>query len=195
MKILLHSDNHWSEKASITTKFGNKYSQRLEMLINSMNWIMDQAKTHNCGAIICAGDFFDRANINQSEITALQEIKWLPDIPEYFLVGNHESNEIDLQYSSTKALEAKNRIIVSTPQNIIIGGAQIHFIPYVTEAYRQPIKSYLTNVDTTKKQIIISHNDIAGINYGVAVSMTGFDTKDIEANCDLYLNGHIHNST
>ncbi len=195
MKILIHSDNHWSEKASITTRFGTNYSQRLEMLINSMNWVMDQANKYNCEMIICAGDFFDRSNITQSEITALQEIHWLNSIPQYFLIGNHESDELDLQYSSTKALEAPNRFIISTPQNIVLDSAQIHFIPYITESYRQPIKDYLTNIDSSKKQIIVSHNDIAGINYGPVISTVGFTVDEIEANCDLYLNGHIHNSS
>lgn len=160
-----------------------------------MNWVMDQANKYNCEMVICAGDFFDRSNITQSEITALQEIHWLNNIPQYFLVGNHESNELDLQYSSTKALEATNRFIISTPQNIIVDNAQVHFIPYITESYRQPIKDYLVNIDSSKKQIIISHNDIAGINYGPVISTVGFAVDEIEANCDLYLNGHIHNSS
>jgi hypothetical protein len=39
----------------------------------------------------------------------------------------------------------------------------------------------------------VSHNDINGIQLGPVVSKTGFTVEEIEANCDLFLNGHLHN--
>ena len=44
-----------------------------------------------------------------------------------------------------------------------------------------------------KKLIVFSHNDIKDFQMGQFVSKTGFEISDIEANCDLYINGHLHN--
>ena len=85
MKIMIHSDNHWNEKSSIVNSFGYKYSKRLEQLIKSINWAFDTAKAHGCKATICCGDFFDKPNLTQQELTALQEIKWPNDLTNYFL--------------------------------------------------------------------------------------------------------------
>ena len=44
MKFLICGDVHWSEFSSILRKMGDKYSKRLENLINSINWVEEQAK-------------------------------------------------------------------------------------------------------------------------------------------------------
>ena len=200
MKICLFSDVHWSKNSSIIISRGQNYSTRLEYLIKSMNWVNDVAYKTNCDFMICAGDMMNTPEISDEEGTALGEIKWTK--PCYFLCGNHESSTADLRFSSVKILEnhggTKERLVISEPWNLDdydLGNTQIHFVPYIVESDRTALKDYLTNVDKSKKQIIISHNDIAGINYGVAVSTVGFNVKEIEENCDLYLNGHIHNST
>jgi hypothetical protein len=41
--------------------------------------------------------------------------------------------------------------------------------------------------------IVLSHNDIAGIQMGGFVSTTGFPLDEIKENCKLFVNGHLHN--
>lgn len=67
------------------------------------------------------------------------------------------------------------------------------FLPYVLEADRKPLKDYFK--DSTGRRVIFSHNDIAGIRMGVFESKIGFDINDIQDNCELFLNGHLHNGT
>ena len=194
MKILIFSDCHWSTNSSIVRTRGKQFSTRLEYLINSMNWLNELAIKENCGEMICAGDFMDRSTLNDEEITALQKICW-NDLPCIFLCGNHESSVADLRYSSIKAVESGSRLIVSdSGYNQICGNTQLHFLPYVLETDKQELKSYLNKDNSCNKQIIISHNDIAGINYGGFESTLGFSISEIEENCDLFLNGHLHNS-
>lgn len=45
-----------------------------------------------------------------------------------------------------------------------------------------------------KKNIVFAHEDIAGLQYGKFLSQSGFDIKEIVDNCDLFINGHLHNS-
>lgn len=193
MKILCFTDNHFCEKSSIITKYGAKYTLRLENQLNSLNWVEQVAREKNCTAVICLGDFFDKPHLTDQELTALQDIHWDESIPHYFIVGNHESEENDLQYSSTKVLEGKNRFIIDKPSlaSFVSSDFEVAFLPYVVESNKQPLESYFPKTD--KPRILLSHNDLLGIQMGPVVSKIGFSVEEIEANCTFCLNGHLHN--
>lgn len=192
MKILLYTDNHFCENASIINKMGSKYSLRLENQIKSIQWTEQLAQERHCEQIICLGDFFDKQSLSDQEITALNEIVFDPAIPHLFLVGNHESEEVDLKYSSTQVLVRAGGKIIFTPETMTIGSTEFCFLPYTIERNIQPIAN-IFGAKTTAKRVILSHNDIAGIQMGAIKSKSGFDIADIEANTDLFLNGHLHN--
>lgn len=190
MKILLYTDVHVSEFSSIIRSMGEKYSTRLENLIASINWAENLAAENKCDEIICLGDFFDKPELNSSELTALKEINWAK-IPHRFLVGNHEGSVRSLKYNSTWALEGRGFDIISESKCIELPDSVLVFLPYTLEADRKALKEYLP--ETTKKVICFSHNDIAGIQYGVMESKEGFKISEIEKDCALFLNGHLHN--
>ena len=193
MKIMIYSDVHWAFASSIIRKYTNKYTQKLDGLINSMNWVNNKATELQCDFMICAGDFFDKPKLSDIEITALKEIKW-NNLPCYFLCGNHESSVIDLRYSALKLFESDSHHTIDKVYSLTLDTCQIHFIPYITESERESIEHYINNIDNNKKQIIISHNDIRGIRYGGFESKAGFSIEEIEKYADIYLNGHLHNS-
>ena len=126
MKLLIFSDNHFCERYSILTKFGTKYYIRLENQLESLNWIENLAIEKNCDLVLCAGDFFDKPQLTDQELTAIRDIKW-NGLPHYFLVGNHESEENDLQFNSTKALEGPNRFVKSSPELVEFKDCEIAF--------------------------------------------------------------------
>lgn len=188
MKILVFGDCHWSTYSSILRKRDILYSFRLQNLINSINWLEEYAEKNNIDTIVGLGDFFDRETLNSEEITALTGIRW-SNIPHYLLIGNHEMGRNDLFYSSTNVFNSKNFYIISKLSLINLDqNVNTIFIPYIIN----PSSNYLTN-KKNKKTIIFSHNDIAGIQLGKFISKAGFEIKDIEENCDLFINGHIHN--
>lgn len=190
MKILVFGDCHWSTYSSILRKRDTLYSFRLQNLINSINWLEEYAEKNNIDTIVGLGDFFDRETLNSEEITALTGIRW-SNIPHYLLIGNHEMGRNDLFYSSTNVFNSKNFYIISKLSLINLDpNVNTIFIPYIIN----PSSNYLTN-KKNKKTIIFSHNDIAGIQLGKFISKTGFEIKDIEENCDLFINGHIHNGS
>ena len=190
-KILVFADNHFCERVSIVNKFGLKYSVRLENQIATMNWIADLANSRAVNAVVCLGDFFDKPQLTDQELTALNEIKWAA-APHYFLVGNHESEENDLQYSSTKALESENRLVVDTPRVIQLDDCELAFLPYIVESNRKGVGEYFSALGE-KRRILFSHNDLFGVQLGPIVSVTGFKPDELGAYCDLCLNGHLHN--
>ena len=191
MKILVVGDVHWSQYSSILRKRGEKYSYRLENLIQSVNWAEQLAYETNCELIVYLGDFFDRAEINSEEISALKEIVWASK-PHYFLVGNHEAGRGDLLYNSANLFGIANFNIISDIKTLHIDDFhRIIFLPYILEENRKPLEEYIEPYpyDT----IIFSHNDIKGFQMGNFLSKEGFDINNIESNCSLYLNGHLHN--
>ena len=190
MKILCFTDNHFCERSSIVTRYGEKYSLRLENQLESINWVEQISKEKGCDLVVCLGDFFDKPHLTDQELTALQDIRW-NDLPHYFLVGNHESEEINLQFSSTSALKALNREIIDTPCTKNLGDVELAFLPYVTESEKQSIEEYFSTKPAYR--ILFSHNDLLGIQMGPVVSKTGFSIEELENNCTFCLNGHLHN--
>lgn len=191
MRLLIFGDNHWCKYSSILRGRGTKYSLRLENQIKSLEWVNDIAIEYDCNAIVCDGDFFDKPMLDSEEITALSEVRFKRSIT--FIVGNHESDMSDLSYNSTNALEGIGNKITSpytfSPSDTDF---EICFLPYVREENRVSLKEVFG--EKKKKRIIISHNDIK-MQYGQYVSKTGYDISDIEENCDLFFNGHLHNAT
>lgn len=200
MKILLYADPHWSAYSSIVRGRGEKYSVRLENLIKSINWVEKLAYTHNCEEIVCLGDFFDKESLNSEEITALQDISWeRPGIIQHsMLVGNHEMGRNDLEYSSMHVFKQNGFAVVNEP--VYVDDADtgftdidILYLPYILDCNRKSLKEYLHDRPSGRKLIVFSHNDIAGIQMGRFMSTSGFTIDEIEENCDLFINGHLHN--
>lgn len=193
VKYAICGDIHWSTYSSIIRKRSRKYSQRLSQLIKSVNWFEKLSKEHHCDGEIFLGDTLDRPDLNAEELTALQDVKW-NKIPKHFLVGNHESNINTLEYSSAKYFESISADVVNESKKLeITDNLDFYLIPYITTDKILDLKDYI-DVKSKKKKIVFAHQDLAGIQYGRFTSKNGFDVKDITKNCDLFFNGHLHNS-
>lgn len=192
MKLLLFADLHMCPRASIINKWGNKYPSRLENCIASMNWVEELAKERNCDYVISLGDFFDKPDLTSETITACNEINW-SEIMHYSLVGNHDASTSSLIFNSVNSLLRDKHVIVTEPQVLQLDDCNVCFLPYVVECDRKPLSEYFSALDPTKPKVILSHNDISGIQLGPVVSKTGFTIEEIESNCNLFINGHLHN--
>lgn len=168
---------------------GHTFSVRLEKLIESLNWVQKSAVALGCDMIVCGGDFFDKPTITAEEITALSTIEWA-QIPQYFLAGNHEMTTENLTMLSSNAL-CKIGTVIDKITTFNVGDKDLVFLPYIDEDIRKPLESYLT--PSPRERIVFSHNDVKGIRYGKFVSESGFSLEEIEKNCALYINGHLHN--
>ena len=97
-----------------------------------------------------------------------------------------------MDYSSVSILKKFGFDIINSPTSYKIDDhLNFIFLPYITESNRKSLKDYII----TKDDIILSHNDIAGFNFGGFISKDGFDINEIKNNCRLFLNGHLHNSS
>ena len=194
MKIGICGDIHLSRYSSILMSRGKNFSTRLEGMIKSIAWVEQLFKEHGCQEEIFLGDTFDRPDLLAEEISAVSEIEWNTSSRiKHFIVGNHESGVSSLVYNSTQILH-KLGAIEDTPYIYPVDDkTEILFLPYITEDNRKPLSEYLKDRNQNKKLVICSHNDIKDFQMGKFISKTGFSVEEIEANCDLYLNGHLHN--
>ena len=109
MKLLIYTDNHFSETSSIVNGVGENFSLRLENQIKSIEWIEGLAQKENVDRIICLGDFFDKPKLNANELTAFSKIEWNKDNPQRdILVGNHDATNKDLTNSATALFDIAN---------------------------------------------------------------------------------------
>lgn len=193
MKLGVVGDIHWSKYSSIIRQRGNKYSLRLENCINSVNWAEEVLK--DCDKIIYLGDFFDSDILKSEELTALSELKW-NDKEHIFLVGNHELGLHDLSFSSAHLFNIANKVVIDKPVVQVNSYDQVElcFIPYMLDNTGR-IEDYIYGRTNKLPRIVFSHNDIAGIQLGKFLTTSGFEIEDIECNCDLFINGHLHNET
>ena len=195
MRFGIIGDIHWCKYSSIIRMRGDEYSYRLENCIQSITWA--EELTSDCDSVIYLGDFFDHPELSAEEITAIKEIKWNIK-PHYFLVGNHEMGTNDLTYSSCHLFEYIDTYtgakVVDKPLTVHFGDVSLHFIPYILEEQRKPFAEYLSKAPG-RKNIVLSHNDISGMNLGRFISINGFNVEEIQQECDLFLNGHLHNGT
>jgi DNA repair exonuclease SbcCD nuclease subunit len=192
MKILLFTDLHMCPQASIINKWGTKYPKRLENCITTVNWLEQKAEELGCDYIISLGDFFDKPDLSSETITACNDIKW-SWIMHYHLVGNHDASNSSLMFNSANCLRADGHVIISQPQVLMLDDCDICFLPYITECDRKPLAEYFPARFDDRHRVILSHNDISGIQLGPVMTKTGFSIEEIEANCDLWVNGHLHN--
>lgn len=199
MRILVCGDVHWSNYSSILRSRGKKYSKRLENLIDSVNWVEKTAIEEHCDRLVYLGDFFDKPNLNSEEITALQDIIFA-NLPHCFLVGNHEFGNSNGSFNSTYTLSTNDKDIINTPTTTVNTPCCIYddenktkllFLPYILDRDKQPIEIY--SPEKYENTIIFSHNDIKDVRLGQYFSKQGFSIDEIKQNCNLFINGHIHN--
>jgi DNA repair exonuclease SbcCD nuclease subunit len=148
---------------------------------------------NNCEYIVSLGDFFDKPDLSSETITASKEITW-SSIKHISIVGNHDASSSSLELNSVNSLKTDSHQIISEATILTLENCELCFLPYVLETDKKPLLEYFPT-RTDKQRIILSHNDIMGIQLGPVMSRTGFSIEEIESNCDLFINGHLHNGT
>lgn len=195
-KILLYSDNHFCSYSSIVRGRGLKYSIRLENQIDTMHWLMRTAYENGCTGVFCLGDFFDRSDLNAEEIKALSEIDF-GTLSHYFIVGNHEISRSDCAYSTAHAfLQNSNCTVYDRPGIIGFGDTLVYILPYMLDK-KENVNEYFPDLPTLRgrNKVLLTHNDIKGIQMGKFVSKEGLDLDILSKSFSLVVNGHLHNSS
>lgn len=189
-RIGVYTDCHYSQYSSIVRMRGKKYSKRLEMCIDSINWAENLFAKEECDLIVCLGDFFDGSQLNAEELTSLNELHFGRG-RHIAIVGNHEVAGAQYSFNSMSILRQLGWEVINQPSVEAYQDFSFVFIPYLMGERHPSLADYLQGA--TGKRIVFSHNDLRGIRYGSFISEAGFDIAEIEKECDLFINGHLHN--
>lgn len=137
-KALLFSDVHvHAHKDSV---------DRLQDCLDVLNWVFEESKKHNCEYIFFLGDLFhERAKIDVKnylktfEVFMKHMIQNTANQDMYLLVGNHDMYHKERwDINSVKPLSAIPRVhIVETPQQIILGGRKIDWMPHTDNPVKE----------------------------------------------------------
>lgn len=201
-KLGVFSDSHFSLTSSIlTNKSGYKFSARLDYLIKSFKWMYELFEEEGVKAIVHAGDLFDSDIILPEVGSALSEALSYntSNIPQYFLLGNHEKKDLGVKYNSLSLLSQSSNIeiIDSTKQALFIGDDKhASFLPYTKEMIDMNMTYCYDNHDSIGyNQILFSHVDYLGMKAGAITLDSGISIEDVSDRFKLILNGHIHTAS
>lgn len=179
MKIGLYADPHVSQSSSIIVGKQGEFSGRLDNLIKSFEWMDKIFKDNECDVIVCLGDLTDKPQLSAEEITAMSLFKNLNN--HILLIGNHCRSDKSGRINSVNMISK----VIYSPTVEKYGDKSVLFLPYNSSV--EDLSEY-KNID-----VILSHNDIVGYDYGNHISESGYDIQSILDNCKLFINGHLHN--
>ena len=185
MKVGIYTDAHFSVSSSILSgTTGSTYSKRLDMLVNTFEWMYEKFREEGVELIINGGDLIDSDLLKAREGSALAKaLSYGGDIPEIHLLGNHEMEDKNGNYSSIALLDSNRSITVYDKPTKI--NEEISVLPYT--------KNYdFIDFESIKNKILISHIDYEGMRVGRAELTDGVNINVVSDYFDLVLNGHIH---
>lgn len=176
MKLGLYADPHFSQSSSIIVGRKGEFTGRLDNLIKSFTWMNQFFKYQGVDEVVCLGDLTDKPVLTAEEITAMSKC----GINEhYLLVGNHCRSDKDGKINSLSIYKH----VVSDPGFVFDG---VYFLPYNHDLID------LSGI-TPRPRVILSHNDLRGYDLGGHILKDGYEIENIVNNCDLFINGHLHN--
>ena len=83
--------------------------------------------------------------------------------------------------------------VVTNPCVERFDNIELCFLPYMINSSELLLENLFETPSKRIPRVIFSHNDISGIQLGPYLTQEGFSIADIEQNCDLFINGHLHN--
>lgn len=188
MKIGVYTDIHCCYTSSILPIHceSSTYTTRLQMIIDTFRWMYDIFEQQEVDFIVNCGDLFDSCNVRSEEISALAKaLSYSRGIPEYHILGNHDTLDKRRYFYSTALLSGFPYIeIIDNPTKLNNG---VSFLPYMEADKAQEILGCLQN------DILFSHLDIQGSRLNqFKVLEEGTDPKALSNLFKLVINGHIH---
>lgn len=147
------------------------------------------------------GDFFTTRNAQPeaSLRTAKNIFQMFNGISYWQMPGNHDKTSLD---SENSYLDVFDKYC-----NLITGGSymdfdeiedcnvRLHFIPYFKEdgSYKDYLKKALENIDTARKNVLLTHIAVTGVKNNDASEVENSLTSKMFEKFDSVLVGHYHN--
>lgn len=174
----------------------SKYTKRLQMCIDSINWSEQLFKEKGVDFIFNLGDLCDNTILRAEEISALSELYKGRDnnsIKEYYVLGNHEALDSTHKFHSTSFLQSvPNLEVISRPQIIELKTEnetlKVTALPHMD--HTKITHDFLKSINS---EMLFSHIDIKGssIRQNYCADF-GVDPDMLCMYFNQGFNGHIH---
>lgn len=198
MKVGIYADAHFSKSSSIMNQTsGYKYSARLDSLINSYKWMYSLFEDKGVETVINLGDTVSSDVLDSMTQTALSEALSHSELPEYWLIGNHE------RYSSNSSITSLS-LLKHTPRITLINDLCVFpssSANFILKSYTQDedfsdvieeIKGFV-QVNESAPIVVCTHQMYENV-LPIAGGINWDIFYDACPNGNLrILNGHIHN--
>lgn len=174
----------------------SKFTERLQMCIDSVNWSEKLFEEKDVDYIFNLGDLCDSTTLRAEEISALSELyksRNENSIKEYYVVGNHEVLDNEHKFHSTSFLsKVPNMEVIRQPKVIELKTKdetiKVTALPHMN--FEKINDEFLKAINS---EILFSHIDIKGSsirqNYQADF---GIDPDRLCLYFNECFNGHIH---
>lgn len=188
MKYLIFTDMHMSYTSSILPLNSNsKYTYRLQMCIDTFEWVFHNAKAHRADKIIFAGDLFDSHTLKSEELTALSEaMDYYNNIPMIMLTGNHDVLDNKSDFYASSIFKFFDSVTVCNKPTVIDDCLSV--LPYMkSDDIDKKLLEHISN------KVLISHIDLKGSHIRPDYKLNvGITPKTFEKYFNRVFNGHLH---
>lgn len=200
MKIGIYSDAHFSKNSSILVGKApeSEYSKRLDLLINSFEWMYGVFQDNQVDLIVNCGDMTSSETISSEENSAMaKSLSYGRSIPEIHLLGNHEIKDSGKKFSSVDLLAGYPHCKIIRGIEKIQTDILLVFLSYVNdESTLNDIQERLLDLDTPA--VVFSHLGYLGeglLNGNGFIDTNGIDKDTVLLNSNIrkIFNGHLHN--
>ncbi len=145
---------------------------------------------------IHAGDFFTIRNAQPEDSlrTAKTIYQMFGGYNFWQIPGNHDKTSLDSPNSYLDVFD-KYCNLIREEGYLDLEGVRVHFIPYFKEdgSYKDYLKKAIKNIDTAKKNVLITHIAVSGVKNNDASVVENSITSKLFAKFDTVMTGHYHN--
>lgn len=172
MKVLIYTDVHLHKFKDFSYLLKTGYTNRIDLALKSVRFALDYAVAHNIKKVFNLGDLYEYPKpINTLSSNLLVDIFTDPkykDLEQYYLIGNHDVLNINLNIYSVKKFKGIFTKIVdyknSTDVNLFEGTPYkwVGMPFYETDA---EITKYLSKIKDKENTVLFGHNAIDGVKF------------------------------
>ncbi|MDR3185251.1 MAG: metallophosphoesterase [Christensenellaceae bacterium] len=155
-------------KSRKESPYSKRFSPRLVHLLETIKWIDDYDLKHPKQKVMQLGDIVSRAVLDAEELSMMEEIvpitqKWEAIRGNHGLSTNGHDSDCAVPF---KKMVRTPTWVVHTVSEDLNRKMNIVYLPYVLEKDRKPLAEYLVGMNRSIPTLIVSHNDIKGMDYG-----------------------------
>lgn len=198
-KFIFYSDPHIHEFSEFSYLLENGITNRLQIALDSIKYVLDYAVENNITTVINGGDLYEHPKMVKTTVASLLTDILCTDtyknIIHGCITGNHDIVDNDHKYNAVKFMKGFKFAIDASnyrTTKINVGNTDIICLPYLSDS-REAIK-WLEGLDKAvkEKSIVLAHWSVDGVKYTEDYPVSSSCKTELFEDFPLAFFGHIH---